>query len=61
MLTGKKPFTADTAMGIIFRHAMAAIPVLPKRLAQYQMLLNLLLAKAPDNRLQSAAEIDEWL
>ncbi len=61
MLTGEKPFTADTAMGIIFRHAMAAIPVLPKRLAQYQMLLNLLLAKAPDNRLQSAAEIDEWL
>ena len=61
MLTGKKPFTADTAMGIIFRHAMAAIPVLPKRLEKYQMLLNLLLAKAPQDRLQSAAEIDEWL
>ncbi len=61
MLTGEKPFRADTAMGIIYLHANAPIPLLPTRLAQYQALLNMMLAKAPADRLQSAAEIDEWL
>ncbi len=61
MLTGRKPYTADTAMGILFKHAQAPVPLLPARYAQYQALTNLLLAKEPDNRLQSAAEILEWL
>ena len=61
MLTGEKPFRADTAMGIIYLHANAPVPLLPPRFAQYQALLNMMLAKAPDDRLQSAAEIDEWL
>ena len=61
MLTGRKPYRADTAMGIIYLHANAPIPLLPTRLAQYQALLNMMLAKSPDDRLQSAAEIDEWL
>jgi len=61
MLTGQKPFKADTAMGIIYLHGNAPIPLLPTRLAQYQALLNMMLAKAPADRLQSAAEIEEWL
>lgn len=61
MLTGEKPYTADTAMGIIFKHAMDPIPLLPLPLAPYQMLINLMLAKVPGDRLQSAAEIEEWL
>lgn len=61
MLTGKKPFLADTAMGIIYKHAMAPIPLLPLRFADYQMLINLMLAKAPEDRLQHVAEVDEWL
>ena len=61
MLTGRKPFRADTAMGIIYLHANAAVPLLPARLARYQALLNMMLAKAPADRLQSAQEIDEWL
>jgi len=61
MLTGEKPYKADTAMGIIFKHANAPIPLLPTRLAQYQVLINLMLAKAPEDRLQGAMEIDEWL
>jgi serine/threonine protein kinase len=61
MLTGKKPFRADTAMGIIYLHANAPIPLLPTRYAKYQALLNMMLAKLPGDRLQSAAEIDEWL
>ena len=61
MLTGHKPYTADSAMGIIIQHAKAPLPVLPPRHAQHQALLNLLLAKNPEDRLQSAAEICEWL
>jgi hypothetical protein len=34
---------------------------LPHGLSQYQALLNLLLAKKPEDRLQNAAEVLEWL
>lgn len=61
MLTGEKPYKADTAMGIIIKHAMAPIPMLPTRLARFQVLINMMLAKAPEDRLQSAAEIENWL
>ena len=61
MLTGRKPYRADTAMGIIYLHGNAPIPLLPTRFAQYQALLNMMLAKTPADRLQSAAEVEEWL
>ena len=61
MLTGEKPFRASNAMAIIYKHSNAAIPLLPARLSHYQQLLNLMLAKRPEDRLQSTAEIDEWL
>jgi predicted Ser/Thr protein kinase len=61
MLTGEKPFRADTAMGIIYRHAQAPVPLLPTHLNQYQSLMNLMLAKKPEDRLDSAAEVEEWL
>jgi serine/threonine protein kinase len=61
MLTGQKPYRADTAMGLIYLHGNAPVPLLPPRYAKYQALLNMMLAKVPADRLQSAAEIDEWL
>jgi serine/threonine protein kinase len=61
MLTGEKPYLAETAMGIIYKHAQAPVPLLPARLAEYQSLINMMLAKSPVDRLQTAAEIDEWL
>ncbi|MGH8222519.1 MAG: protein kinase domain-containing protein, partial [Woeseiaceae bacterium] len=61
MLTGKKPYVADNAMGIIYKHSEAPVPILPHRLAQYQALLNMMMAKKPEDRLQSAAEVAEWL
>jgi len=61
MLTGEKPYQADTAMGIIYKHAQAPIPLLPARFAEYQSLLNMMLAKDPEDRLQSVAEVEEWL
>ena len=61
MLTGEKPYSADTAMGIIYKHAKAPIPLLPTRHECHQALMNMLLAKAPEYRLQSADEVLEWL
>ena len=61
MLTGDKPYQSETAMGIIYKHARAPVPLLPARFAEYQALLNMMLAKEPENRLQSAAEVGEWL
>lgn len=61
LLTGRKPFTASTAMGIIYKHAQAPVPLLPDRFSEFQALINMLLAKRPQDRLQSAAEIEEWL
>lgn len=61
MLTGEKPYTGVDAMGIIFKHAEAPVPVLPHRLSRHQALLNMMLAKKRADRLQSAAEVLEWL
>ncbi len=61
MLTGEKPFYAANAMGIIYKHSNSPIPLLPTRLAEYQALINLLLAKKPEDRLQTADEVPEWL
>ena len=61
LLTGDKPFKGGTAMGIIYQHAQAPVPLLPPRLATYQALINMMLAKQPRDRLQSAAEFEEWL
>ena len=61
MLTGEKPFVAADAMSIILRHTKAPVPVLPHRLGKYQALINMLLAKKPEDRIQTAEEILEWL
>jgi serine/threonine protein kinase len=61
LLTGEKPYKGGTAMGIIYKHAQAPVPLLPPRLSKYQSLINMMLAKLPEDRLQTVAEIEEWL
>jgi len=61
LLTGEKPYKGGTAMGIIYKHAQAPIPLLPPRLSRHQELINMMLAKVPEDRLQSATEVEEWL
>jgi serine/threonine protein kinase len=61
MLSGQKPYSGDDAMGIIFKHSEAPVPILPHRLAKYQAVINMLLAKKPADRIQTAAEVIEWL
>jgi eukaryotic-like serine/threonine-protein kinase len=57
MLTRKKPYTAATPMGVIYMHGNAPIPQLPDELSSYQAVLERLLAKSPEDRFASAAEL----
>ncbi|HJP39225.1 MAG: protein kinase [Gammaproteobacteria bacterium] len=60
MLTGRKPFEAETAMAVIVQHRQAPIPRLPDELIQYQPLIDLMLAKEPADRFASARDILNW-
>jgi serine/threonine protein kinase len=57
LLTGKKPFLADTPLGVIYLHGNADIPRLPGELHRFQALLDGLLAKQPEQRFQSAEQV----
>ena len=57
MLTGRKPFVAETPLAVIYHHANTAIPQLPASAAHLQPLLEALLAKRPTERPASAAQI----
>ena len=59
MLTGSRPFTASSAMGVIYQHANAPRPRLDPALAAYQPMLDRLMAVAPAARFQSALEVIE--
>lgn len=59
MLTGEKPYTAETPLAVIYRHANAPIPELPRALGFLQPLLASLLAKQPADRPATAAAIVE--
>jgi eukaryotic-like serine/threonine-protein kinase len=61
MLTGDKPYVGATADEILEQHRNAALPVLPSELAEYQPLMNKLLAKDPVQRFGSAREAIEAL
>ncbi len=61
MLTREKPYMARNAMGIIFKHSEAPIPTLPHNLSRYQQIIDMLLAKKPEDRIQTAAEVLRWL
>ncbi len=57
MLTGKKIFDSANSADVISMHVSAPIPQLLGDYAIAQPLLDGLLAKAPDDRFQSAAEL----
>jgi serine/threonine protein kinase len=57
MLTGRKPFTGSTAMEVIYKHKRADVPALAPQCACYDAILRRLLAKAPNDRFQTAGEL----
>ena len=65
LLTGRKPYRAESAAGLVYQHVHAPVPQLPSPLAPIQPLLDLLLAKRAEDRFDSATEfldsLEAWL
>ena len=61
MLTRKKPYRADNPMAMFYKHVHAELPRLPGEFAEYQPLLDKMLAKSPADRFQNARELIEAL
>ena len=59
MLTGQKPYDGDTPMAVVIQHAQAPIPRLAEDLESFQPLVDRLMAKNPDHRIQTARELLE--
>jgi DNA-binding NarL/FixJ family response regulator len=57
MLTGERPFTASSPMGVIYRHAHAPRPRLNRALTGFQPVLDRLLAVQRYERFSSATEL----
>ncbi len=57
MLTGERPFTASSPMGVIYRHAHAPRPRVKRDLIEFQPVLDALLAVERLERYQSAGEL----
>ena len=56
LLTGTKPFQANTPVALIYKHIYEDIPRLPPELSRYQTIIDKAMAKAPQNRFQTAQE-----
>jgi DNA-binding NarL/FixJ family response regulator len=59
MLSGERPYNADSAIRMIDKHVRAPIPTLPDEIAQLQPLIERTMAKKPQDRFQSAEAVIE--
>ncbi|MCW8908422.1 MAG: protein kinase [Sedimenticola sp.] len=57
MLTGRKPYTADSFAATLMAHIQKPLPQLPQQYAELQPILDRLLAKKPEDRFQNGAEL----
>ncbi len=57
MLTGDKPFSENSHVQTIVAHINQPVPTLPEHLAAYQPLIDRMMAKEPEGRFGSAAEL----
>lgn len=61
MLTGRRPFIADSARAAVRKHIEEPVPRLEGRLARYQELVDMLMAKRPEYRFQDGRELLAYL
>lgn len=54
MITGERPFKGTTVIAILTSHQEDPIPRLPEKVAQFQSLVDGLLAKKPEQRIPTA-------
>ena len=61
MLSGKRAYVAETAMGLMHQHAHSPVPLLPKGLERYQPLLERMMNKDKHRRFGGASEIIDFV
>lgn len=61
MLTGSSPYKAETPIATIFQHVNEPIPRLDDEFGAFQPLLDRLMAKSPETRMQNAEEAMEFI
>lgn len=61
MLTGKKPYTGKDPADVVLKHVKAPIPWLPEKYKAVQGLFEIMVAKSPENRFQSARRLIEFV
>lgn len=54
LLTGDRPYAANTPAALIYKHIYDPIPRLPADLQRYQSIIDKAMAKAPEDRYQTA-------
>jgi len=59
MLTGRKPFNADTPFALIYKHLEEAPPELDVKFKEHQPIIHKLMSKKPDDRYASAFDLIE--
>jgi serine/threonine-protein kinase PpkA len=57
MLTGQKPFVGEDAFATAMMHLNSPVPRLPNQFAQYQLLIDRLMAKDPNDRFDTADRV----
>lgn len=57
MLAGERPFTGGSTPEVLYHHLSTPIPRLPEHLARFQSTIDLMLAKDPAERVQTAKEV----
>lgn len=57
LLTGYVPYDAESGVAIGIKHITEPVPLLPKHLRVFQPILEKIMAKDPDRRYQTGAEI----
>ena len=61
MLTGERPYSAESVMALMDQHAHSPVPRLPESLERFQPLLERMMGKDKDRRFGGAAEIVDFL
>jgi len=61
MLTYQIPFNGEDAITIAFKHIMEPIPTLPEKQKKYQPIVNAMMAKSPQDRIQTGAKLKELI
>lgn len=61
LLTGEKPYKAETILAMALRHIQDPVPKLPAPLARYQPLVDKMMAKNKEDRVQNGTELQQLI